>query len=167
MADELQKIVPIVLVFIVAAIVMGFGAVVLSDIQVDFEEGASGTITDEAATVNDVADSKLSVYYLDSCAATVSTVINTTGRVLIESANYTVTNCSLIGSAALSEPYNGTGWTINYTYAYTDHPKADAIVSNGTETINTMGKYLPTLALIIVASLIIMLVLGAFYLGRR
>ena len=167
MADELQKIVPIVLVFIVAAIVMGFGAVVLSDIQVDFEEGASGAETDEAQTVDNSTANDLDGSAFDDCVATVTSVVNSTGNVLIESANYTVSGCTIIGSTSLSLPYNSTGWLVNYTYTYTDHPKADAIVSNGTETINTMGKYLPTLALIMVASLIIMLVLGAFYLGRR
>lgn len=44
---------------------------------------------------------------------------------------------------------------------------SQAIVDNGTESLNVIGKYLPTLGLVVVAALIISVVVGAFYFGRR
>ena len=86
---SLQELSPLAITFVVAAIVMGFGAKVLSDMATDFNEGNANT---------------------------------------------------------------STAW---------------AITQNGTEAVNTIGKYLPTLALIIVAALIIGVVISAFYFGRN
>ena len=44
---------------------------------------------------------------------------------------------------------------------------SQSIVDNGTESLNTIGKYLPTLGLIVVAALIISVVVGAFYFAGR
>jgi len=42
------------------------------------------------------------------------------------------------------------------------------IIRNGTESLNVLGKWLPTIALIAVAALIVSLVVGAFYvMGRK
>jgi len=43
-----------------------------------------------------------------------------------------------------------------------------SIADNGTESLNVLGKWLPTIALIAVAALIVSLVVGAFYvMGRK
>ena len=165
--DDIKSLVPLAVTFIIAAVVLGFGGLVLSDMGDSFEESASNTTTSqEDLTINQSFYAHLEPYAVDDCAATVSSVLNTTGRVTIESANYTVTNCTLIATSSVSEPYNNTGWSVNYTYTYTDHPKQEAILDNGTDTLSTMGKYLPTMALILIAALIISLVVGAFYFMR-
>jgi len=44
---------------------------------------------------------------------------------------------------------------------------AKEVVDNGTKTLGTIGKQLPTLGLVIVAALIIGVVATSFYLGKR
>ena len=48
-------------------------------------------------------------------------------------------------------------------YASDANGTAFNIVENGTEALNVLGKWLPTIALIAVAALIVSLVVGAFY----
>jgi len=44
---------------------------------------------------------------------------------------------------------------------------AEASVDNGTEALAKFGQWLPTLAIIVVAAIIISVVVGAFYIGGR
>jgi type II secretory pathway component PulF len=50
---------------------------------------------------------------------------------------------------------------------FTDNTTQWNVVQNGTYALNKMGKWLPTLAIVVVAALIISVVVSAFYFGRR
>jgi hypothetical protein len=85
---------------------------------------------------------------------------NRSSSVLINSGNYTLTSnndrgCDLTFSDSLSANYEGILVYFNSTNSYYADTTASQVVDNGTSAMNNLTQYLPTLALIIMVTIII------------
>ena len=78
-------------------------------------------------------------------------VINASGGEVITSGNYTLTDTTITGSAAMTLAYNNTGVNVSYTTTFDSQGQIDseAIIGNYTESaVNTSAQF-PTVGTII------------------
>ena len=116
---------------------------------------AGGSADNESIDALAEAGDALTYNYLNGCEATVVTVYNETGDVLIlASGNYTVSGCSILG-VALSD-YLGYDVQVTYTTTYQATTEtADMMIGNLTSGVDNVSGKIPTVLLVAAIDLIL------------
>lgn len=154
-------------------LIVGFVFLILATIAYIGEKYGDATDVDNTAgsksnetitTVNQVGD-KLAVSGYKNVVCTAGIVTNATGGGLINSANYTLTNCNL--KAVTTSNFNNTAWNISYTYTYS----ASTVASNVTGDLQTEISNNTSIAGIVLTislvGIVLSVLIGIFMAARR
>ena len=153
------------LVFGIASLVIGviIAFVIVSTLTgSNLLDGSKSTATASNTTITAVNEtgSLLPNSTLPGASCTVVYASNESGNgLLIHSANYTVTGCTIIfsGSAADALNYNNTIWSITSTTSYDGVEKisADALNANFSRGVDNVSSKIPTVLLVAAIVLIL------------
>jgi hypothetical protein len=121
----------------------------------------AGTVVNESITgLNSTVGDSLSKATLNDVVCTLTGLINKTSSVAIATANATITNCILYGTAAGG--YDGANVNVSYSYVYS----MDTAASNATDTMITQFvAFLPWLGIILLvlaAGVVLFFVIRSF-----
>lgn len=158
--EDFQKF---ALLFLVAGVVLGVGADVLEDISDKVVAYTANTAYDtdilfnaSGYTVSTTADS--------GGGYSLTSVRNSSDNELVASGNYTFSAGVLTATAGAS--YNNSAVNVTYTYDSYDSVAYDA-VENTTAGIGEMASWMPTIALVLAAALVIGIVTTYFVYRRK
>lgn len=107
------------MLFVIGLIVMIF-AIMSAELK-DSNSVSQAYTSDSTLQVLNITDAGVS---LTDCAsalvgsATVTSVVNSTTGETVESANYTVSTCTITLASALDNTYNNSDWNVTYTFTY-------------------------------------------------
>jgi len=161
---QLFKIVPVVMFFLVLALLLAISINVLTDMEHSEFVNATTAYTNQSITATNASYVTLYGEYLDTSVPL--KVVNDSG-INVTSANYTVRYSPPGFILDGDNVFQGETLNVSFTYINTTRgPMADP-AANGSEGLSKLGEWLPTIALIIIASIIIFLVMMAFRFGKR
>ena len=176
---ELQAVAGLALVFLVVAIVISFGSTIVQDLQDETISTTSETIYNETVVTlgNDATSQLVACVGQIAPSWTALYVQNATeaGFATVGDADAAFNNTDLIiaagGLATISPEIDAAGWgnatTLNVTYTCTYNAgEGDYNVTvAGQEGLGTFADWLPTLALIVVAAVVIGIIVRYFAFG--
>ena len=163
---NIQLITTGVITLLLAAFIFIMGLIILDSLYVNNAD-ASTTVTDEDLTSVDDAGEYVSA--ITACGfneLTILSATNTSTGDPIDSGNYTVNSrTGLIQFIGDDGNFNGTDWTVNYTYSFGN----DTLCEATNETIVGIGHladYYDLIVLAIVIAVVISLLLIVFSMRR-
>lgn len=143
----------VVLGVLFVGIVLTLAIFILATFQTSFRTDASGTINNETLVSVDTLGERLSVYNYFNCQATILYATNATSGAIINSANYTTSNCAVYAVAGAS--YNGTNWNITATYTY----RLDTAAANASgSAVTSFSNGTPWITIIIVVAFAVIVI---------
>ncbi len=159
---ELKDLFGLVLVFLVVAIAIGLGADVLTEIR-DTQDNNQATLTDNESLTWAGNNTAISLTTQGDIVAGSETVYNATDKFSTSEYVFNATAATII----FQNTTNATWLTdsLNITYGYLFGSAARNITKYGLTTQITFGKWLPTIALIVIIAIIIGILI--VYLARR
>lgn len=157
---KIEDLAPIAILFLVTGIVLGIGADVLTGISDNVVEYNATIARDSDVTLNTTTSWILTSRAEKNGNYGSLVVRNITGNVLVHAGNYTFDTSA--GTVILTaNTFNESSFNLTYTF---DKLKGVpvAAVDNATAGVGEMASWMPTLALVLAAALIIGMVVGYF-----
>ena len=119
MAD--QNFQRFILAIIIVGVVLVVGIFISAELQDTMKDDASSSVTNETLTTVTEAGEYLTVSGYDNVACSIVIVTNSsTDAEVINSGNYTQTNCNLAFTGLSVSEYNNTDWNVTYTETHKD-----------------------------------------------
>jgi hypothetical protein len=170
---DVKDLAPIGIMFITAMIALGMGASVLNDIMEDEDS------VHTAATYNETLTNKtpsggdgyygnyINLSHENIVNATV-VVTNHTGETLA-AANYSITTGDIVTFGTFNLTYRTyeNSSQLNITYNYTTPSMVYNVSEHGVKGMAQYAETSKTLAVVAIAMLIVVTIMGAVYFGRR
>jgi len=159
---DIKTLAGIGVTFVVIAIILSFGSTILSDLkddQLTSNNAETKVVVNSTKTIANATTYTFETFRDCSLSGVIAT--NATTFRLWDAGNYTVSGCKVtwIGE-------NGdlnTNHNINWSYTATFYPATSVNATyNGLEGLEEFSSWLPTLALIIVAAIIIGIIVAYF-----
>lgn len=155
--------------FIVVVLVVAISGLVISEFHDSTKAAHTITITDEQITATNASISSLS----NDDIIAVSLIENATNGIALGVANYTVTSSTggilfgFDGNTSEGTHLGFSGHTVNVTYTlYEKGAWYNATKKDGLGGIEKFSTFLPTIAVVIVSSVLVMIVVAAFVFFR-
>ena len=116
---------------------------------IGLETQSGSSVNETIATVNEAGTSFDISSLRDVVCASVSNVLNASGNVVIPSANYTQTACSIAYSGPVDDTFgfNNSNWKVSYTFTFTNYTTAG---QTGNDMIDGLGTGMSWITIIIV-----------------
>lgn len=152
----------IVFLILGAGLTTIFGGLVTTSVTI----GGTNVTTNNTVTAVNETGSRLSVFGVENCDATLVQVQNRTSGANVALANYTESAC-VIYYAAGDGIWNNTVVNVTYTYTQTTGNTQRAIVNNSLTSYTTISNYIVPLVLLIVAVFFLGLMALIFLLLRN
>ncbi len=155
---ELREVAGLALVFLVIAIVISFGSTITDELQEEVTETGSATTVNSTQTGAFVNGTTVTLEtYPYECSISMTNVYNGTGtEVLFASTDYSVSGCNFVWLADDEAALN-----LSYTATWAEGGGYNATVS-GQDGLTTFADWLPTLALIVIAAVVIGIIVRYF-----
>jgi len=163
---DVKVIATVALVFVVTVFVLVLGGTLLDDVQDSQIETTSTSYAN--VTMSSVTEVPQTLTYTDTAFfSSISgvTVTNATVGTLVGSANYSVVsgqNGATIVFTGDDTNWNNTNLNVSYTVSYIDADTQFNTTNYGMESLTEFSDWLPTLALIIIAAVIIGVIIRYF-----
>lgn len=171
---EVKALIGLGILFVVIAITLSFGSTILKDVQDDQVVDATQTIYNETVTTLSAAANDTlagrdrsgfkSCSFTHASNLTVASPIYTAGNFTFNTAA-----CS-IGWITPNEDTNGfdnaTSMNVTYVITYVSGAADYNATGYGLSSMETLTSWLPTLALIVIAAVIIGIIIRYFMVGR-
>lgn len=168
---ELRELSPIAIILIVAVIVIAFGATILGDIKTENYESVS--VDDENHTtvgleaVNFALDATHMGKYGNSLSVTSiysnTTDLCNTGNYTVYPANQTITiHRGGVETDKCNCTVSTTGYGCNVSYSYNSKTIASNASETGETSMVTFAKWVPTIAIIAAAAIIVGIIVSSF-----
>lgn len=175
MGLSIKSLGSIAIVFVVAIMLMAFGANILSNLASDQLGTATAAQTETGKIANTTTPVTLAQVRVVTNSENVSCVsCNATGGAIYGSYTFVRdTDYSVVSYGSRSPTtvnwlvaqYNKSKFNISYTYSYDTFPTEMNVTNSGLDALTTFADWLPTLALVIVACVNIGVVL--LYFGKK
>lgn len=156
------------MLFVVLSIALGFGALVTDDLA--STENTNITVNNVKTNTSAAADGVLNLggNFINTVSVTNATpTVLGTGNYTLQLGQWPSTTPSITFASDLSAEWDGQMVNVSYNYINVSRTDAYSVFSNGTKTVSNISKYIPTLATVAIAAIIILFLLGAFTFGRR
>ena len=144
---DVKTLVPIAIMFVVAAIVISMGAEIITNLQTNVKGGQTTSITNESVSGVTAGVTKS---LINNDLTTVSNVSNSTNTFT----NYTVTSLSY-GQITMNDVGNVSGGIVYVDYTYYTKTAQYNATTQGLLSLNTFAENLSLIAIIIAAAIII------------
>ena len=147
----------IAITFIVVAIILSFGADILGDIRTDQLITNTGSVTIESFTANATL---ANLRIINDSTWLIRNKTVTYIQTIDYHIDFTTSVIRWVNTTADTQLINAT-----YTYLYDEHPYEYNVSGSGLASVQKLGDWLPTIALVIIASVIIAIIM--MYLGGK
>ena len=125
-----------------------------ASLKTSIYDTTTATITNETlTTVSESGEDFATVDFRD-VVCVLTTVVNASDGVVINSGNYTQTNCNLLSSG--TGAFNNTNWNVTYTYTWEADNTATNVMN---DTTNSVGEVTDWFGIFIVISAMVVLIL--------
>lgn len=159
-----KSLAPVALVFLVAMLVLSFGAMVIQEVRDESSFTSTSAMPNETATAT--AGGTVTLAYQDLVSTSLLVYNVTNGSItgedvtLIGSGNYTLEPSTGVVTVSNPTSYDNSLWRFDYDMYV--RSTAYMAAANATSGIGKMAKYGPLFALVLVAMLLIGTVVGAY-----
>jgi hypothetical protein len=156
---EFEDITKYGILFIVIAVLIGTSVIMLGNISNNLATPTSFTMSNYTVTASAGTTQNFNQTF-KACSFSTMAMANRSSSTLFDAGNYTLISdndrgCQLKFKATMSANYEGKLVYFNSTNSYYADTTASQIVDNGTSAMSNLTQYLPTLALIIMVTIII------------
>ena len=171
---QIETLAPAIIAILMAAIFLILGLVLTSNLRDTTNDVAGTKVVNQSLSSSGVVNDTGTYipYHFSKCnfnTVSVSACINDSGNVLINSANYTVSDTGLVKFVSLlatdASSFNNTDWNCTYTYNWGDQA---CISGNATvQGLANFSDFWTIIILAVVISIVIGLLLVVFGSARR
>ena len=171
---QIETLAPTIIAMLMAAIFLILGLVLTSELRDTTNDVSGGNVVNQSLSSSGVVNDTGTYlpYHFSKCnfnAVSVSACINDTNNILINAANYSVSNIGLVKlistSTADADKFNNTKWNCTYTYNWGDQA---CISGNATvQGLANFSDFWTIIILAVVISIVIGLLLVVFGGARR
>ena len=147
----------IVAIFVIGLLTMIFALMGSGMINSDsLYVSATGTYENETLTTvpDDVGEDFLANTYR-SPTCTITEILNSSNAVIIDSGNYSQTNCNVNSSGG--HAFNNTNWDITYSYLYLEPTGAIETINETTTAIGGVTTWFPIM--IVITAMVVLILL--------
>jgi len=164
---DVKALIGLALTFVIITIVLSFGSTITDDLQDSIKEGVSAT------TVNRTflqAFTRNVSYALDTrpdCSLSNVYAENATdpGILYVNNVDYNLSACDITWSRAEFDIVVTEGLNLSWTSSYSLEDASYNTTISGMDSLTTFADWLPTLALIVIAAVIIGIIVRYFAFG--
>ena len=149
----------VAIALLIAAVVLGLGATILSEVQ-DVQTDSVGTITEEVITW---PGNNTYVYLAETRVIAGSETVYNYTDTMTSGVDYILNGSRIKFINDSGDTWNTSYINITYNYNYGSHAYNSSI--EGLSGVSTMSEFVPTVAIVAVAAVVIGLILVMF--GRR
>jgi hypothetical protein len=144
----------IVMLFVIGLVVMIF-VLMSGEIGEATYTDSSGSANNETLTTVTETGEDFANAGLRDASCTVTFVTNATDGAIINSGNYTQTNCNLASSG--TGFFNNTNWNVTYTYTFSGDTTASNVINDTGTSITEVTDWFPII--IVITAMVILILL--------
>lgn len=158
-------IIGLLIIAIILFTILAASSNIANSPSLDVVQPTAGFASQTTTNMNATGWQILTTLGKDNCAATLTSVVNSTGGQSINSGNYTIQGCFI--NASTANPFNNTAWNITGNYVFTSDDEATSVLGNlSNASASFATNFTLWLSILGVVILITIIALLLFYVRR-